>query len=180
LPDTDVCLDVHHFKMRYMAGVLNGIQNPHHSEVAKDVRNAILKKPANKGVPAQYWTKDEQEVNILAVYEKYEKKGGIHLAQLKHVRNGCLARRNQSIAADGSRMEGSHKGWNGLQRAVASGLELQNALCSDFAIRRNTRCAISRKPASDPSPLEKFVATTFGSHHVRLVNKIGTISNEIV
>ncbi|KAJ7150806.1 hypothetical protein C8R46DRAFT_1229740 [Mycena filopes] len=119
----------------YLAAVLNGVKNSHRPALAADIRNAILKKSAEKDAPAQYWPKDEQETRMCAVYNKYSQIGGVwsaaahmvHAAQLKHLQKGCLSRLRQDIASDGSRIEGSHKGWNSIQRASASGLELQNA-----------------------------------------------------
>ncbi len=60
--------------------------------------------------------------------------GKVHADQLTHVKKGCLERRRQDIAADGSRIEGSHKAWNTLQRACASGLEMFGALSRDFVL----------------------------------------------
>ncbi|KAK7012718.1 hypothetical protein R3P38DRAFT_2549502 [Favolaschia claudopus] len=185
MPDLQICLDVYHFMMRYLAAILNGTQNPRRGAVAVDIRNAVLKKSAEKDAPAQYWSKEEQETKMVAVYEKYSRMGGVwsaaahavHAAQLKHLRKGCLSRNRQDIASDGSRIEGSHKGWNGLQRAVASGIELQNGLCHDFALRRNLRIASSRKPGTPGS--HAFVCSTFGSHHTRLVNQTSFLFNSI-
>ncbi|KAJ6450330.1 hypothetical protein DFH09DRAFT_1400157 [Mycena vulgaris] len=187
LPEIAICLDVYHFMMRYLAVIINGMNNPHRGEVATDVRNAILINSASKGVLAQYWSKEEQETNMLAVYDKHCKKGGVwsaaahtvHTAQLKHLRKGCLSRPRQDIAADGSRIEGSHKGWNSLQRAAASGLELQNALCHDFVLRRNIRISSSRNGGGS-SGLDAFVQSTFGSHHARLVNHSASVLNDIL
>ncbi|KAJ6452711.1 hypothetical protein C8R47DRAFT_1256076 [Mycena vitilis] len=170
LPDIQICLDVFHFMMRYLAAIINGMSNPHRGEVAADIRNAILKNSASKGVLAKHWSKEEQESKMRAVY--------VHAAQLKHLQKGCLSRRNQDIASDGSRIESSHKGWNGLQRASASGLELQNALCHDFVRRRNIRMAFSKKPGAPGNYI--FVCSTFGSHHTRLVNRTALLFNNIL
>ncbi|KAJ6484175.1 hypothetical protein C8R45DRAFT_931628 [Mycena sanguinolenta] len=186
MPDLQMCLDVYHFMMRYLAAILNGVNNPYRAAVAAEIRNAVLKRPANKGVPAQYWTKEEQEMKVCEVYDKYSQLGGVwsaaaqavHAAQLKHLRKGCLSRRRQDIASDGSRIEGSHKGWNSIQRSFASGLELQNALGHDHVLRRNVRVAFSRNPSAPASHL--FVRSTFGSHHTRLVSQTGTLFNEIL
>ncbi|KAJ7635469.1 hypothetical protein DFH06DRAFT_675131 [Mycena polygramma] len=186
LPDIQICLDVFHFMMRYLAAIINGVNNPHRGEVAAAIRNALLKNSASKGVLAKYWTKEEQESKMREVYDKYSRRGGVwsaaahavHTAQLKHLQKGCLSRSNQDIASDGSRIESSHKGWNGLQRASASGLELQNALCHDFVHRRNMRIASSKKPEAPGS--YAFVRSTFGSHHTRLVNRTASLFNGIL
>ncbi|KAK6971771.1 hypothetical protein R3P38DRAFT_3297859 [Favolaschia claudopus] len=185
MPDLQICLDVYHFMMRYLAAVLNGTQNPRRGAVAADIRNAVLKKSAAKGAPAEYWPKEVQEAKMVDVYNRYSRMGGVwsaaahavHAAQLKHLRKGCLSRLRQDIASDGSRIEGSHKGWNGIQRAVASGLELQASLCHDFVLRRNLRIAFSRKPGTAGS--HEFVRAGFGSHHTRLVNQTAILSNDL-
>ncbi|KAJ7079416.1 hypothetical protein B0H15DRAFT_914092 [Mycena belliarum] len=188
LPDIQVCLDIYHFMMRYLAVILNGMNNPHRNEVAAAIRNAVLKNSASKGVLTQYWNKDEQKANMISIYERYSRRGGVwsaaahavHTAQLKHLDRGCLSRRNQDVASDGSRIEGSHKGWNSIQRASASGLELQNALCHDFVLRRNVRIAFGKKSGAKTSNLDPFVRSTFGSHHTRLVNHAASILNSIL
>lgn len=83
---------------------------------------------------------------------------------LTHVRRGCLARKIQDIRSDGSRIEGSHKGWSGIHRSFALGLELAEAFGHDHVLRRNIRVEHNSKK---PSP---FVISTYGSHHTRLVN----------
>ncbi|KAJ7182935.1 hypothetical protein C8R43DRAFT_968527 [Mycena crocata] len=190
MPDIAICLDVYHFMMRYLAAVLNGAKNPHRSQIALDIRDAILKRPSSKGLLAQYWSQPEQEAKLQAVFNKWALKGvwsaaaqNVHAAQLKHVRKGCLARPREDIASDGSRIEGSHKGWNGIQRSFASGLLLQSSLCHDFVLRRNLRVAIARLSktgAIGQSDVDEFVASTYGSHHIRLVNATATLSNKLM
>ncbi len=90
-----------------------------------------------------------------------------------HVKKGCLERRRQDIAVDGSRIEGSHKAWNTLQRACASGIEMFGALSRDFVLRRNVR--IITMTGCHRGPATGFVATTLGSHHIRLQNRINTL-----
>ncbi|KAJ7029100.1 hypothetical protein C8F04DRAFT_1188031 [Mycena alexandri] len=185
-PDIQICLDVYHFMMQYLAAVLNGTNNPHRRELAADIRNAVLKNSASKGVLAQYWDQEEQESKMIAVYDKYSVKDGVwsaaahavHTAQLKHLRKGCLSRRDQTVASDGSRIEGSHKGWNSIQRASASGLEHQTALSHDFVHRRNIRVVFGK--TANTSNLDDFLRTTFGSHHSRLVSHSASVWNEIV
>ncbi|KAJ7707568.1 hypothetical protein B0H17DRAFT_853971, partial [Mycena rosella] len=60
-----------------------------------------------------------------------------------------------------------------------NGLELQNALCHDFVLRRNIRIASSRKGESSSS-LDTFVQSTFGSHHACLVNHLASVLNNIL
>lgn len=83
---------------------------------------------------------------------------------LIHIRRGCLARKIQDIRSDGSRIEGSHKGWSGIHRSFALGLELAEAFGHDHVLRRNLRIAHKNKRSSP------FITSTYGSHHTRLVN----------
>lgn len=99
-----------------------------------------------------------------------------HLDQLEHVKKGCLARPRDDIRSDGSRIEGSHKGWNGLQRSHASGIETLTALSYDFVLRRNLRVELSGTGAN-PSP---FALSTYGSHHVHLVNACAKLWNKLL
>ncbi|KAL6299496.1 hypothetical protein BKA93DRAFT_829872 [Sparassis latifolia] len=171
-PDIYVMLDVWHFAMRYMICIINGTKNPHRAAVARDIIDAILKTPANKHNPAVYWDQKEQEVRLIAAYEKWDEIGSVwtaaavkvHADQLAHVRKGCLARPRQDVRSDGSRIEGSHKGWNGLQRAHASGITVLSAMCHDFVLRRNIR--VMQRSGQQSS----FIQSTFGSHHIRLVD----------
>ncbi|KAJ7037697.1 hypothetical protein C8F04DRAFT_1328715 [Mycena alexandri] len=178
-----VLLDVYHFIMRYGAVILNGANNPHRGEVLKDIRDAVIKVPANNDAPAQYWPQEEQKTRLAAAFDKWAIRGGVwsaaahnvHAAQMQHVAKGCLARPRDDIASDGSRIEGSHKGWKGLQRAVASGLELQTALGHDFVLRRNLSVAFNGKIKS----VDPFALSTFGSHHVGLVDHTAALWNDI-
>lgn len=97
-----------------------------------------------------------------------------HRNQLAHVQKGCLARLRQDVRSDGSRIEGSHKGWNSLQRSFASGIELITALAHDFVLRRNCRTAFASKHPS------AFTLSSHGSHHVRLVNYIAGLWNALL
>jgi hypothetical protein len=64
-------------RSRYLAAIINGLNNPYRAAVAADIRNAVLKVSASKDVPAQYWTKEEQETKVRQVYEKYSQMGGV-------------------------------------------------------------------------------------------------------
>lgn len=98
----------------------------------------------------------------------------VHQDQLSHVRRGCLARQREDICADGSRIEGSHKGWNSLQRSHSSGVLVLTALSHDFVLRRNIRLG-TRESACDT-----FATSTFGSHHIRLVDAVASQWNTLV
>ncbi|KAK6969492.1 hypothetical protein R3P38DRAFT_3500892 [Favolaschia claudopus] len=183
-PLIKVLLDVHHLLMRYGAVILNGTRNPRRAEVMKDLRNSIIKESANKDSPARYWTQSEQEARLSDAFTKWVTRGGVwsaaahnvHNAQLSHVHRGCLARPRDDIASDGSRIEGSHKGWNSLQRSVASGLKLQTSLGHDFVLRRNIRVALDGKTKYD----DPFVKSTFGSHHIGLVDHNASLWNALL
>ena len=97
---------------------------------------------------------------------------------MAHVREGCLTRTRQDIRADGSRIEGTHKGWNGIQRSFASGLDNMIALSHDFVLRRNQR--VESSGSSSTKPLTAFTASTFGSHHIRLVNAYAVTWNNVL
>ncbi|KAI0696201.1 hypothetical protein C8T65DRAFT_583603, partial [Cerioporus squamosus] len=182
-PDIAVVLDVWHFLMRYLICVVGGMKNPHRSEIARDIVDALLKSTANGNTPAVYRSKEEQEVRLQEIWEKWCARENIwtqaaektHEEQMNHVRKGCLARSRDDVRSDGSRIEGAHKGWNGLQRSFASGLELLVALCHDFVLRRNHRIE-----SANPDIVTPFVASTYGSHHIRLVDACAKIFNNMI
>lgn len=91
---------------------------------------------------------------------------------MKHVKKGCLSRPTDSIRSDGSRIEGSHKGWNSLQRSFPSGIEMMAALSHDFVHRQNVRTGMRQGITSD------FLSLTKGSHHIQLVHHCGVVWNQ--
>lgn len=91
-----------------------------------------------------------------------------------HINRGCLERSNQLVRSDGSRIEGSHKGWNSIQRAMPSGVVVTVALSHDYVHRRNCRSAANRK---DKTPFEQG---TYGSHHTQLVSSNSELWNTLV
>ncbi|KAH9001813.1 hypothetical protein EDB86DRAFT_2827581 [Lactarius hatsudake] len=185
LPNADVVLNVYHFLMRqgfrivfsisimaltvhltrFLAVIINGTKNPHRAEVAKDITDAILKKRAANGKGAEYWTKEEQWSRKSGVWSAAASQ--VYTDQMSHVRKGCLVRKREDICSNGSRIEGSHKGWNSLQRAQPSGLAVFVALSHDHILRRNICIATANNKSS---PFSSFNASTFGSHHTRLAN----------
>ncbi|KAF8173269.1 hypothetical protein BJ912DRAFT_1065323 [Pholiota molesta] len=184
-PGTSVLLDVYHFMMRYGAVIYGGTKNPHRREVLLDIRDAIIKRPATTNIPALYWTQKEQETKIVDAYNKWLQNGNVwsaaaskvHADQLEHVRKGCLARPREDISMDGSRIEGTHKAWNSLQRAHPSGIEVYTALAHDFFLRRNIRVASARIENRRSVNFNEFVASTHASHHVQLVNHTAELFN---
>ncbi|GBE83530.1 hypothetical protein SCP_0505840 [Sparassis crispa] len=162
--------------------MVDDAKNPLRTAVARDIVDAILKMTADKHNTAVYWNQSEQEQRLEVAYQKWADHGGVwtvaatkvHLDQLSHVRKGCLTCPRQDIRADGSHIEGSHKGWNSLQRSQASGIVVFSELCHDFVLRRNIQ--VSFKSASS-SP---FLRATLGSHHIHLVNSIATFWNSLL
>jgi hypothetical protein len=152
--------------------------------------------------PATYWEKPEQEENLVSVFEKWARKGvwsaaaskvrshisveierhppehlgQVHSDQLTHVQKGCLDRKRQDIASDGSRIESLHKGWNSLQRTHASGIVMFEALAHDFVLRRNLQVSFSQVDHTSTG----FVSSTEGSHHIFLVNHIAKLWNTLI
>jgi hypothetical protein len=116
------------------------------------------------------------EIYLLSVAVITHQVEQVNQDQLTHVQRGCLARRREDIRVDGSRIEGSHKGWNSLQRAQPSGVVVLTALCHDFVLRRNIRIGF----AGRDSPPTSFVASAFGSHHIRLVDNIASLWNSLL
>ncbi|PIL26811.1 hypothetical protein GSI_11072 [Ganoderma sinense ZZ0214-1] len=181
-PETAVLQDVWHLIMRYMICVLGGTKNPHRREVAEDIAGAIIKTKAHDGIPARYWSQEEQEERLVEAFKKWVVVGGVwnaaaekaHHEQLEHVRKGCLARPREDIATDGSRIEGTHKGWNSLQRTHPSGVEVLTALAADHVLRHNIRVDYA-----SPDPFS-FTASTFGSHHIHLVNACAQLWNALL
>ena len=82
---------------------------------------------------------------------------------------------------DGSRIEGSHKGWNSLQRAHSSGLEVYTGLAFDFFLRRNIRIGWSRVENKRRGiNCFEFVESTHSSHHIQLVNYSAILFNSLL
>jgi hypothetical protein len=95
---------------------------------------------------------------------------------MKHIRKGCLARPREDVPSDGSRIESSHKGWRGIQRANPGGLVMFCALAHDFVLRRNIRVGCTGR-YRNPS---EFLLSTHGSHHTHLINHIAKLWNSLV
>src|SRR5712672_716698 len=100
--------------------------------------------------------------------------------QLRHVQNGCLSRKLCSLRADGSRIEGSHRHWNNLQRAYSSGIVVMQALAHDFVLRRNIRIGHTTCDDDNLSPPNLFLKSTYGSHHIHLVTRTAALWNALI
>ncbi|KAI1789749.1 hypothetical protein LXA43DRAFT_892226 [Ganoderma leucocontextum] len=181
-PDTAVLQDVWHMIMRYSICILGGTKNLHRAQVGEDISNALIKSRARNGIPASYWSQEEQEERLVRAYDKWAAVGGVwsaaaektHQEQLQHIRKGCLARPRDDVPTDGSRIEGTHKGWNALQCTHASGVEVLTNLAADHVLRHNIR--VDHK---HPNPYP-FTLSTFGSHHVSLVNVTAKLWNTLL
>ncbi|TCD60736.1 hypothetical protein EIP91_009619 [Steccherinum ochraceum] len=177
-PNVVSLLDVKHFGARYAPIIQGGTKNPLYRTVLFEITSAILKRRAGeeKGKPAEYWSQEEQVRRIIAVFDKYQKKGGVwteaavktHNQQLHHVKKGCLARPASllGLRLDGSRVENGNKGIGGLNHAQPCGLVMMIYLMFDFMLRRNISVGTNNNVGS------AFTASTLGSHHVGLVDSI--------
>ncbi|KAF9014709.1 hypothetical protein BDZ89DRAFT_894715, partial [Hymenopellis radicata] len=126
---------------RCLAAILNGSKNSARDAVAGDISRALLKTRSKNGSGAEYFSKEDQGRNLLSVYDKWAAKGDVwsaplqrylSLDQVTHARKGCLTRSRQDILSDGTRIEGSHKGWNSIMRAMPCGLSMFISLSDDF------------------------------------------------
>ncbi len=63
-----------------MICVVGGTKNMFRPAVAQDIRDAILKAPANDRVPAVYQNQEDQERRLEEVFEKWARHGGIWTA----------------------------------------------------------------------------------------------------
>ncbi|EIW51483.1 uncharacterized protein TRAVEDRAFT_137340 [Trametes versicolor FP-101664 SS1] len=148
--------------------------------IAEDIVSAILKTRASAHNPGVYWSREEQERQLEEAFQKWAARGVWNLAaakthkeQMKHVKKGCLTRPRSDVRSDGSRVEGTHKAWNSLQRSFASGLEMLTVLSHDLVLRRNHRVDL------DSGSPTAFALSTYGSHHIRLVDRIAYLWNTI-
>ncbi|KAF9032463.1 hypothetical protein BDZ89DRAFT_1063369 [Hymenopellis radicata] len=181
MPSMKVVQDIWHLLMRMLAVILDGTRNPYRLQVAQELVDALLETRAGNGHGAVYRLHNEQVKRFKAVYEKYARIGGVWNAaaekvyrdQLVHVEKGCTARTRSDILSDGSRIEGSHKGWNSIQRSFASGVENFVALSHDFVLRRNIR--VVQKLTGTAS---EFGLSTHGCHHISLVNAVNRRFND--
>lgn len=69
--------------------MLNGTRNPFRSQIAKDIRDAILISTATKDKPAAYWPKEKQYEQLVAAYEKWDKVPGVWSAAAEKVGVFC-------------------------------------------------------------------------------------------
>ncbi|KAJ7145434.1 hypothetical protein C8R43DRAFT_890564, partial [Mycena crocata] len=83
----------------------------------------------------------------------------------------------RDVASDSNRIEGSHKTWNGIQWVKASSLEIQNAQSRDMVLQYNIQIIYSRKLGSSLSQ-DTFVQSTYGSHHICLLDQTSIILND--
>lgn len=94
---------------------------------------------------------------------------------MTHVRKGCLTRLHQDIKTDGSRIEAFNRALNALMRTYTCGLELYLNLTHDFVLRRNIRIGMKIQSGER----SQFTTSTYGSHHVGLVDRVARHWNRI-
>ncbi len=70
-----------------MICVLGGTKNPHRCEVARDISNALIKTKAHDGIPARYWSKEEQESRLVEAFDKWAAVSGVWSAAATKVRH---------------------------------------------------------------------------------------------
>ncbi|KIK80690.1 hypothetical protein PAXRUDRAFT_764767 [Paxillus rubicundulus Ve08.2h10] len=136
---------------------------------------------ATDGKGVEYWNKTEQEEKLIAASGEWERKGTVwsaaaqkvHQEQLKHICKGCLTHHQQDIQSDGSWIEGSHKGWNGVQHVQPSSIVMLRGLLPDFVLCHNLCIVDCRDDKSS------FITSTHGSHHISLMHGITTIHNKL-
>ena len=75
---------------------------------------------------------------------------------------------------DGSHIEGTHKGWNSLQCMHPSSVKVLTALAADYVLHHNIHVDYMN-PNSYP-----FTLSTFGSHHIHLVNTTVRLWNTLL
>ncbi|TFY76752.1 hypothetical protein EWM64_g7260 [Hericium alpestre] len=130
-PDAAIGLDVHHCSQRYLATVIGATSNPYHAAVAKDLKDAILISSTDGEQTEKYWTKEEQELKLEAVYAKWAEHGSV---------------------------------W----------IKVFVTLGHDHVLRRNLRIAWSSGKTSS------LVISTYGSHHLQLVNHNSKLWNSLL
>lgn len=62
---------------RYSAAIINGTKNPYRSEVLRDIRDAIIRKPAGKEGPATYWGRSDQEERLISAFNRWAEHGDV-------------------------------------------------------------------------------------------------------
>ncbi|KAK4704888.1 hypothetical protein P7C70_g1321, partial [Phenoliferia sp. Uapishka_3] len=182
-------MDKYHFYQRILATIVAGIRNSRYKEVSADLRAAIVKTPASKGKVAVTWSREEQLEKMEAVREKYRLAGNVWTtgpgssetvweSQLAHVRKGCLSTQGslKKLRSDESRVELWHHTLKGMQARVAGGIINMSLQIHDAFLRRNLRMGAK---AGKHSRLNAFRLTSYGSHHLFLVNRINSLYNKV-
>ena len=75
---------------RYVVCILGSSKNPHQRSVGEDISGALIKTKAKDGVPARYWSREEQEERLEAAYMKWVAVGGVWSAAAANVRPSCF------------------------------------------------------------------------------------------
>ncbi|KAG8938303.1 hypothetical protein FRC04_009122 [Tulasnella sp. 424] len=185
IPHTEVGLDVYHYSIRYTR-TIKPSQSNSVSAVGNEIVSALLSETAATSATgrAQYRKKEEQAKLMEEFFRKWKARGvftaavdAVHEMGMKHIWKGCLERCVEDVRSDGSRIENTNRGWNGIARAIPGGLEGFLNQAHDWVLRRNIRLASSSKAATS---IGNFVSTTFGSHHISLVSESTQLWNKII
>lgn len=99
----------------------------------------------------------------------------VHVHQLHHVQKGCLTRLDPELKSDGSRIESFNRRLGAIMKSHPCSLEVILTLVHDHILRRNIRLAMR----ADPKDRTPFISSTFGSHHLSLVDFIARRWNEV-
>ncbi|KAG8916364.1 hypothetical protein FRC01_003198, partial [Tulasnella sp. 417] len=185
LPEAAVGLDVYHYSVRYTR-TLKASHAHLTSAIGSEIVSALLSETAESSATgrAQYRKKEDQARLMDACVRKWKKLGAfssavdpVHETGMKHIQKGCLERSVEDVRSDGSRIENTNRGWNGIARSVPGGLEGFLNQAHDWVLRRNIRLAFNSKVVTS---ISDFVSTTFGSHQVSLVSESTRLWNTII
>ncbi|KAG9028629.1 hypothetical protein FS837_003829, partial [Tulasnella sp. UAMH 9824] len=185
LPQAVVGLDVYHYCIRYTR-TLKTSHAHLTSALGSEIVSALLSETAvtSTNGRAQYRKKEDQARLMEVCFQKWKQRGAftsavdaVHEMGMKHIQKGCLERCVADVRSDGSRIENTNRGWNGIARAIPGGLEGFLNQAHDWVLRRNIRLASDSKAVTS---ISRFVSTTFGSHHISLISKCTQLWNVII
>ncbi|KAK4701793.1 hypothetical protein P7C70_g4430, partial [Phenoliferia sp. Uapishka_3] len=174
LPNVSVVQDLAHLENRIIETVPK--LSPSRGHVAKALKEAFLSEFADgSGRPSIYRPVSDQLARMDAVWEKFDKIGGVWTApsrqtfknQRKHVEKGCLQRPNPKCPCSTSPNETWHKILGDQFRGISSSITTVHFLTLDTILRGNLKLKITQnhtQPANSPSRLFRNLAA--GRHHL--------------
>ena len=68
-----------------MVCVLGGTKNPRRGKVADDISNTLIRVKAHDGIPAHYWSQEEQVRQLVDTFNKWATIGSIWSAAAEKV-----------------------------------------------------------------------------------------------